>query len=96
MDDTGWSFAVSTGENRAHTESMGYDITATASPLKEKRQVLKKKRDSLFAEYTRRPQDYHLALEIKNIDDEIAECNQKEQEGNERAKVRQQRTLVRS
>jgi len=96
VDDTGWSFAVSTGENRAHTESMGYDITATASPLKEKRQVLKKKRDSLFAEYTRRPQDYHLALEIKNIDDEIAECNQKEQEGNERAKVRQQRTLVRS
>ena len=75
---------------------MGYDTAATASPLKEKRLVLKKKRDSLFAEYTKRPQDYHLALEIKTIDDEIAECNQKEQEGNERAKVRSQRTLVSS
>jgi hypothetical protein len=75
---------------------MGHHITATASPLKEKRLVLKKKRDSLFAEYTKRPQDYHLALEIKTIDDEIAECNQQEQEGNERAKVRQQRALVNS
>jgi hypothetical protein len=75
---------------------MGHDITINASPLKEKRKVLKKKRDSLFEEYTKRPQDYHLALEIKTIDDEIAECNQKEQEGNERTKVRGQRTLVSS
>jgi hypothetical protein len=74
---------------------MGHDI-AVANPLKEKRRVLKKKRDSLFAEYTKRPQDYHLALEIKTIDDEIAECNQKEQDGNERTKVRRQRTLVNS
>jgi hypothetical protein len=91
-----YSFAVSIGENRAHTGDMGHDITINASPLKEKRKVLKKKRDSLFEEYTKRPQDYHLALEIKTIDDEIAECNQKEQEGNERTKVRGQRTLVSS
>ncbi len=75
---------------------MGHDILVTSNVWKEKRKALKTKRDLLFAEYTKRPQDYHLALEIKTIDDEIAECNQKEQEGNERAKVRGQRTLVSS
>jgi hypothetical protein len=90
------SFAVSTGENRAHTRRMGHDIAATSSVWKEKRRALRSKRDSLFEEYAKRPQDCHLALEIKTIDDEIAECNQKEQEGNERAKVRRQATLVSS
>jgi hypothetical protein len=75
---------------------MGHDTLVTSNLWKEKRKALKSKRDSLFEEYTKRPQDYHLASEIKTIDDEIAECNQKEQEGNERAKVRRQRTLVNS
>jgi hypothetical protein len=75
---------------------MGHDIATTTNVWKEKRQALKTKRDSLFEKYARRPQDYHLALEIKTIDDEIAECNEKEQEGNERSKVRRQRTLVNS
>jgi uncharacterized protein (DUF2344 family) len=75
---------------------MGQDITATANIWKEKRQKLKAKRDSLFAKYTKRPQEYQLALEIKKIDDEIAECNRKEQEGNERPKARRQPTLVSS
>ena len=87
---------VSIGENRAHTGGMGHDISTTSSVWKEKRRVLRTKRDSLFEEYTKRPQDCHLALEIKTIDDEIAGCNQKEQEGNERAKVRRQPTLVNS
>ena len=75
---------------------MGHDIAASANIWKEKRQVLKIKRDSLFAEYVKRPDDCHLALGIKRIDDEIAEGNQKEREGNERPKVRRQQTLVSS
>ncbi len=83
-------------ENRAQTGRMGHDIAATSNVWKEKRKALKTKRDSLFEEYTKRPQEYHLASEIKTIDDEIAECNQKEQEGNERLKIRRPRTLVSS
>jgi hypothetical protein len=75
---------------------MGHETAATAIVWREKRRVLKIKRDSLFNKYTKRPADYHLALEIKKIDDEIAECNQKEQEGNERNKVRRPSTLVSS
>jgi signal transduction histidine kinase len=75
---------------------MGHDIAASANIWKERRQVLKIKRDSLFGEYVKRPHDCHLALEIKRIDDEIAEGNQKEQEGNERPKVRRQQALVSS
>jgi hypothetical protein len=75
---------------------MGHNIVAPSNVWKEKRRVLKTKRDSLFKEYVNRPQEYKLALEIKKIDDEIAECNQKEQEGNERPKVRRQPILVNS
>ena len=84
------------GANRGHTDCMGHEILKTSSVLKEKRNALRTKRDRLFKEYAKRPEDCHLALEIKTIDDEIAECNQKEQEGNERAKVRSQKTLVNS
>jgi hypothetical protein len=38
---------------------------------------LKAKRNSLFAEYLKRPHDFHLASEIKPIDDEIAVCTEK-------------------
>jgi hypothetical protein len=75
---------------------MRHDTVGTASIWKEKRRVLKIKRDSLFKEYVKRPHNIHLSLEIKRIDDEIADCNQKEQEGNERPKVRRQQTLVNS
>jgi hypothetical protein len=75
---------------------MGHDIAASASIWNEKRRVLKVKRDSLFKEYVMRPDDCHLSLEIKRIDDEIAEGNRKEQEGNERPKVRRHQTLVSS
>ncbi len=73
---------------------MGHDTLVTSNLWKEKRKALKKTRDSLFEKYMKRPQEYQLAQEIKTIDDEIAECNQKEQEGNERAKVRRQKALV--
>ena len=75
---------------------MGNDTATIGSAWKEKRRVLRTKRDTLFAEYTKRPNEYQLAREIKTIDDEIAECNEKEQEGNERAKMRRQRTMVNS
>ena len=69
---------------RAQTEDMGHDIVTTADVLKKKREDLKAKRDSLFQKYTKHPNDYHFALEIKTIDDEIAECVQKEQESSGR------------
>ena len=34
---------------------------------------LKAKRNSMFAQLVKKPQDTHLALEIKLIDDQIAE-----------------------
>ena len=43
----------------------------------KKREDLKIKRNSLFHEYSKHPHDLHLALEIKTIDDEIAEYTQK-------------------
>jgi hypothetical protein len=51
-------------------------MVAAAGVWKKKRDDLKAKRDSLFATYTKRPHDYHLAREIKEIDDQIAECTQ--------------------
>ena len=39
----------------------------------QKREVLKIKRDLLFKEYVSHPTDFHFALEIKTIDDEIAD-----------------------
>jgi hypothetical protein len=41
---------------------------------RKKRDVLKTRRDSLFNEYTKHPHKHELALEIKKLDDEIAEC----------------------
>jgi hypothetical protein len=51
-------------------------MVATASVWKKKRDDLKSKRNSLFETYTRDPQNFHLAREIKSIDDEIADCTQ--------------------
>ncbi len=52
-------------------------MLATAGVWKKKREDLKIKRNSLFDEYSKQPHDLHLALEIKTIDDEIADCTQK-------------------
>jgi hypothetical protein len=49
-------------------------MSAVIEICKKKRDDLKIKRDSLFKEYTKRPNDLQFALEIKAIDDEIAEC----------------------
>ena len=51
-------------------------MPAVVGAWKKKRDDLKIRRDSLFDKYAKHPQDVHLALEIKTIDDEIAECIQ--------------------
>jgi hypothetical protein len=51
-------------------------MVAVASVWKKKHDDLKAKRNSLFETYSRDPQNFHLAREIKAIDDEIAECVQ--------------------
>ena len=49
-------------------------MVAVASLWKKKRDDLKARRNSLFATYSKDPENFHLAREIKDIDDEIAEC----------------------
>jgi hypothetical protein len=49
-------------------------MTARAGVWKRKREDLKKKRTPLFRRYEKSPGDLHLALDIKMIDDQIAEC----------------------
>ena len=56
---------------------MAHHMVETSSVWKKKREDLRTKRDSLFKQYARHPHDVHLSLEIKAIDDEIAECTQK-------------------
>jgi hypothetical protein len=51
-------------------------MVAVASVWKKKSDALKTRRNSLFEIYTKDPQNFHLAREIKEIDDEIAECTQ--------------------
>jgi len=51
-------------------------MSAVAGVWKKKRDDLKSKRNSLFEKYSKHPGEFHLALEIKKIDDEIAECTQ--------------------
>jgi hypothetical protein len=51
-------------------------MVAAAGVWKKKRNDLKTKRDSLFETYAKDPQNFHLAREIKEIDDEIAACAQ--------------------
>jgi hypothetical protein len=51
-------------------------MVVAAGVWKKKRDDLKAKRNSLFAAYTKDPQNIHLAREIKAIDDEVADCTQ--------------------
>jgi hypothetical protein len=52
-------------------------MVAVAGAWKKKCDDLRNKRNSLFAAYSRDPENFHLAREIKAIDDEIAECTQR-------------------
>jgi hypothetical protein len=51
-------------------------MLAATSTWKKKRDDLKDKRNALFETYIKDPQNIHLAREIKDIDDEIADCTQ--------------------
>jgi hypothetical protein len=51
-------------------------MVAAAGVWKKKRDDLKDKRNALFDTYTKDPQNFRLAREIKDIDDEIADCTQ--------------------
>ena len=50
---------------------------ASTDHWKKKRDDLNVKRNTLFKKYSQNPNDHHLALEIKTIDDEFAECTDK-------------------
>jgi len=67
---------LSANEKKAHTVYEGMPMVATAGVWKKKRDDLKAKRNSLFETYTKDPQNFHLAREIKALDDEIADCTQ--------------------
>lgn len=51
-------------------------MPAASVDWKRKREGLKARRIPLFERYLKNPNDLHLALEIKNIDDHIAECTE--------------------
>jgi hypothetical protein len=83
-----FNFRISIGNGGAQTHSMGHDIISIPEVSRKKRDVLKTRRDSLFNEYTKHPHKHELALEIKKLDDEIAECVLKEQEKSQTSKAR--------
>jgi hypothetical protein len=49
-------------------------IISTPVDWKRKSDQFKAKRDQLFAKYLKHPLDTRLALEIKALDDQVAEC----------------------
>ena len=59
-------------------------MTARAGVWKRKREDLKNRRTALFKRYEKHPGELRLALEIKNIDDQIAECTQEIERENRR------------
>jgi capsid portal protein len=50
-------------------------VLETVTDEKKKRGELKAKRDLLFEKYLKHPMDTQLSLEIKSIDDQLAESN---------------------
>lgn len=70
-------------------------MTARAGVWKRKREDLKNRRTPLFRRYEKSPNDLRLALEIKIIDDQIAECTEQiEQENRGLEPVRESPTLA--
>jgi hypothetical protein len=58
-------------------------MTALAGVWKRKREDLRNRRVPLFKRYAKNPNDLRLALEIKSIDNQIAECTQQMQRANQ-------------
>jgi hypothetical protein len=51
-------------------------MLASSVDWKSKRETIRAKRDLLFKHYLKNPHDSRMALEIKDLDDEIAECTE--------------------
>jgi hypothetical protein len=51
-------------------------MLATSDLQKQKVEGLRARRKPLFERYEKNPNEMHLVLEIKSIDDEIAECKE--------------------
>ena len=62
-------------------------MTALAAVWKRRREGLKNKRTQLFKRYRKSPNDLCIALEIKMIDDQIAECTQQIELENTKAAI---------
>jgi hypothetical protein len=62
-------------------------MTALAAVWKRKREELRNRRTPLFRRYEKSPDDLRLALRIKMIDDQIAECTQQMERENARAEA---------
>jgi hypothetical protein len=52
----------------------GIDSAVKGTMSEKKLQELKAEREPLYAQLVKNPNEIHLALEIKTIDDQIAEC----------------------
>jgi hypothetical protein len=65
---------VSTFPYHLPTANEVTNVLKSSIDEKKERETLKEKRDQLFALLVRNPQDTGLAVEIKLIDDQIAEC----------------------
>src|SRR5207253_1032087 len=64
---------LSVNSKKAHTSSEVIPMVATSGVWKKKCDTLRTRRNSLFAAYTKDPQNISLAREIKALDDEIAD-----------------------
>jgi hypothetical protein len=56
---------------------MDYRTDTTAEDWRKKRDGLTTHRNALFKKYSKNADDLALALQIKKIDDEVAECTEK-------------------
>jgi len=61
------------------------EILSKPIDLQKRRDELKARRESLFNKYLKNPEETQLALEIKVLDDEVAECVQQMGRGDRKA-----------
>ena len=61
---------------------------------KQNRKDLIAKRNLLFQRLLRNPQDTHLAIEIKTLDDQIAECTQRMRADEKKAEQREKKNTL--
>ncbi len=52
-------------------------MSTSSVDWKRKREELKAVRKPLFTRYLKNPNDIRMALELKHIDDQIAECTER-------------------